>query len=414
MRLKKYVVGIFTVVAIFLLAACGSDPRKDFTKALFSIKGDDYNAASFKMKIKDLSYDGDEGGAYVKMIASQLKDMSIDGKYAIDDKTDTMKMDITANLFGEKLPFQFVGNEDNYYMSTSFVSGLIDLANSFDYPIELSKSDLNKLKGKYIDIAEAGDTLTSGELDKKTDPLKNNSLTNAEDSKMGIEVKRLIESFDKQSFKKDKDVVTHTFTKKEIIQIMEKIDEVAKENKDYKKSDDAKEMKDAIKSLKKDIDKLDLKVSINQKSKAFDFEIAFSTIDEEDAEMSMVMTLAVTPQKNDKKIKMPSKKEIISQDDLEAILENITASPFDDLDSDSDLDLEDDSIDYSDLKDDPEIQKLMDDQLDEMIEQIEANPSAVTEENAKEAREGAKEIFNEEQMKKLNEALDKALDAGTI
>lgn len=146
MRLKKYVVGIFTVVAIFLLAACGSDPRKDFTKALFSIKGDDYNAASFKMKIKDLSYDGDEGGAYVKMIASQLKDMSIDGKYAIDDKTDTMKMDITANLFGEKLPFQFVGNEDNYYMSTSFVSGLIDLANSFDYPIELSKSDLNKLK----------------------------------------------------------------------------------------------------------------------------------------------------------------------------------------------------------------------------------------------------------------------------
>lgn len=102
MKMKKYLLGIITGVAIFLLAACGSDPRKDFTKELFSSKGEEYNASSFKMKIKDLTYDGDDGGAYVKMIASQLKDMSIDGKYAIDDKKEMMKMEITANLFGEK------------------------------------------------------------------------------------------------------------------------------------------------------------------------------------------------------------------------------------------------------------------------------------------------------------------------
>lgn len=412
MKMKKYMLGIITGVVIFLLAACGSDPRKDFTKELLSSKGDDYNAASFKMKINDLSYDGDEGGAYVKMIASQLKDMSIDGKYAIDDKKDMMEMEITANLFGEKLPFQFVGNKDKYYMSTSFVSGVMDLANSFNYPVELSKSDLNKLKGKYIDIAEAGDTLTSGELDKKTDPLKNKTFTNAENSKMSREIKRLIESFDKKSFTKDKDVVTHTFTKKEIIKIMEKIDEVAKEDKEYKKSGDQKEMKEAIKSLKNDLDKMDIKVSINQKTKAVDMRMALAATDDEEANMSIDMTISVKPQKNSGKIKMPSKKEIISQDDLNGILSNLTGSISDD--SDSDLDLDDDSIDYSDLKDDPEIQKLMDEQLDEMIKQIEANPSAVTEENAKEVRDGAKTIFNDEQMKKLNDALDKALKAGTV
>lgn len=410
MKMKKYMLGIITGVAIFLLAACGSDPRKEFTNAFLNSKGDEYNAASFEMKIKDLEYDGDEGGAYVKMFASQLKDMSIDGKYAIDDKTEAMEMEITANLFGEKLPFQFVGEKDKYFMSTSFVSGMLDIANSFNYPIELSKSDLNKLKGKYIDIAEAGDTLTSGELDKKANPLKNKTFTNAEDSKMGREMKKLIESFDKKTFTQDKDVVTHTFTKKEIIKMLEKIDEVAKEDKDYKKSGDAKEMKDAIKSLKNDLDKMDIKISINQKTKALDMEMALAATDEDDAKMSIVMTMAVTPQKNSGKIKMPSKKEIISQDELEAILSNITGAATDD----SDLDLEDDSIDYSDLKDDPEIQKLMDEQLDAMIKQIEANPSAVTEENAKEAREGAKEIFNEEQMKKLNDALDKALKGGAI
>ncbi|WP_375178803.1 hypothetical protein [Enterococcus rotai] len=410
MKMKKYMLGIITGVAIFLLAACGSDPRKEFTNAFLNSKGDEYNAASFEMKIKDLEYDGDEGGAYVKMFASQLKDMSIDGKYAIDDKTEAMEMEITANLFGEKLPFQFVGEKDKYFMSTSFVSGMLDIANSFNYPIELSKSDLNKLKGKYIDIAEAGDTLTSGELDKKANPLKNKTFTNAEDSKMGREMKKLIESFDKKTFTQDKDVVTHTFTKKEIIKMLEKIDEVAKEDKDYKKSGDAKEMKDAIKSLKNDLDKMDIKISINQKTKALDMEMALAATDEDDAKMSIVMTMAVTPQKNSGKIKMPSKKEIISQDELEAILSNITGAATDN----SDLDLEDDSIDYSDLKDDPEIQKLMDEQLDAMIKQIEANPSAVTEENAKEAREGAKEIFNEEQMKKLNDALDKALKGGAI
>ncbi|WP_207694569.1 hypothetical protein DOK67_0000345 [Enterococcus sp. DIV0212c] len=410
MKMKKYLLGIITGVAIFLLAACGSDPRKDFTKELFNSKGEEYNAASFKMKLKDLTYDGDEGGAYAKMLVSQLKDMSIDGKYAMDDKKDTMEMEITANLFGEKIPFQFVGNKDKYYMSTSFVTGIMDLANSFDYPLELSKSDLNKLKGKYIDIAEASDTLTSDKNDKKSNPLKDKTFTNAENSKMGREMKKLIESFDKKSFKKDKDVVTHTFTKKEIIKMMEKFDEIAKEDKDYKKSGDSKEIKDAIKSLKNDMDKMDVKVSINQKTNVIDMEMSLASVDEEDAKMSMVLTLSITPQKNNGNIKMPSKKEIISQDELEDILSNITGTTSDD----SDLDLDDDSVDYSGLKDDPEIQKLMDEQLDEMIKQIEANPSAVTEENAKEAREGAKEIFNEEQMKKLNEALDKALKAGTV
>lgn len=410
MKMKKYMLGIITGIAIFLLAACGSDPRKDFTKELLNSKGEEYNAASFKMKIKDLTYDGDEGGAYFKMFASQLKDMSLDGKYAIDDKKDTMEMEITANLFGEKLPFQFVGSKDKYYMSTSFVSGVLDIANSFNYPIELSKSDLNKLKGKYIDIAEAGDTLSSGKLDEKTNPIKNKTFANAEDSKMGRELKKMIESFDKKSFKKDNDVVTHTFTKKEIIQIMEKIDEVAKEDKDYKKSGDQKEMKETIKSLKNDMDKMDVKVGINQKTKAVDMEMSLAATDDEEANMGIVMSISVTPQKNSKKIKRPSKKDIISQDELKDILSSVTGTGSDDLD----LDLEDDSTDYSDLKDDPEVQKVMDKQLDEMIKQIEANPSVITEENAKEARDGAEKIFNEEQMKKLNDALDKALNAGTV
>ncbi|MEI5994723.1 hypothetical protein [Candidatus Enterococcus mansonii] len=413
MKMKKYVLAVFTGIAIFLLAACGSDPRKEFAKEMMNANGEQYNAASFKMKIDDLTYDGDQGGAYVKMFASQLKDVTIDGKYAYDEKAEALELEVTANVLGEKLPIQLVSKKDKMYMSTSFVSGALDLANSFGYPIELSKSELNKLKGKYIDIAEAGDTLSSGKLDQKN-PLKDKELTNVKDSKMGKELIKLIESFDKKSFKKDKDVLTHTFTKTEIIQMLEKMDEVAKEDKDYKKSGNAKEIKDAIKTFKKDIEKMDLKVSINQKTKAVDTKLSMSANNKsDDSTVGMVMTISVTPQKNKKEINVPSKKEIISEDELNKIFSSMAPAETDETTSDE-FNTADDYANFDDLKDNPELQKVIDEQLNEMIKQIEENPEMVTEESVKEFREKVKDIFTDEQMKKLNEALDKALKGETV
>lgn len=410
MKMRKYLLGMITMIAILLLAACGSDPRKEFTKELFRSQNEANNAASFKLKINDLAYDGAEDDPYVNMIVSQLKGLNIDGHYALDDKTDTMEMTITANLLGKKLPFQFVGNKDNYYLSTGFVSGMLDLVKSFDYPIGLSESELAKLKGKYIDLGKAGDAFTAGELDKKTNPLKEKLFANDKDAKLGRETKKLIESFDKKTFTKNKDIVTHTFTKKEIVALMEKVDEVSSEDKDYKNSDEEKELKETIKTVKNDLDKLDLKISINQKTQATDMKVSLAAKDDNDANMELAMTISVTPEKNKRPIKMPSKTEIISQDELDAIFATLmkTETPFDDSD------LSDEGIDYGDLKDDPAIQQVLDDQLNEIIQQIEANPSMITEESAQEVRNGVKGIFNEEQMKKLNDALDKALQAGTI
>ncbi|MGX7244157.1 hypothetical protein ACWOC1_04850 [Enterococcus quebecensis] len=405
MKMKKYLLGMVVGVAVLLLAACGADPRKDFTKEVLNSKSEQYNAASFEMKINDFTYDGDERGAYVKMFANQLKDMGINGSYTVDKKEESMEMEITANVFGKKLPFQFVGKKDKYYTSTSFVSGVLDLVKSFGYPGELSKDDLNKLEGKYIDVV---DTLPSAKLDKKKNPLKNKLFVNPEDAKMAKEMKKLIESFDKKSFKNEKDIVTHTFTKAEIIKMMEKIDEVSKEDKDYKKSGNEKELNDVIKTVKKDIKKMDIKVSVNKKTKATDFEISIEAVDNKKANLGMVMTISIKPQKNDKKIKIPSKKEVISEAELNEIFANIAGT------NSEEKELEDDSIDYSALKDDPELQKMMDEQVNELIKKIEENPEMVTDDSANVIREKVKNIFNEEQMNKLNEAIDKALKAGTV
>ncbi|MFD2385774.1 hypothetical protein [Enterococcus rivorum] len=83
MKFKKLVLGITLSLLVFSLVACGSDPRKEFVEAMYSTDMSDYNAAKFDMKIKDLTYNGDQGNATVRMVANQLKDMKINGTYAL-------------------------------------------------------------------------------------------------------------------------------------------------------------------------------------------------------------------------------------------------------------------------------------------------------------------------------------------
>jgi hypothetical protein len=413
MKMKKYVLSVFVSVAVFLLAACGADPRKEFVNELFDSQAGDASAGTFDMKIKDLTYEGDEGGAYVSMIASQLKDMSIKGNYAYDEKKDVMELNITTELFGEKIPLEFVSQKDKYYLSTSFVNGALNLAKSFDYPLDLSKEDLAKLKGKFIDLGEAGETITSDKSAEKDNPLKDSGIKLTQTSEMEKEIKKVILGFDKKSFKKEDNVVSHTFTKKELIKILEKMDEVAKADKDYKKEYEKdgldKDVKDMIKGLKNDMDKADVKVNINQKSKARDMELNFSNTDENDNKFGMVLAMNMKPEKNDKKISVPSKKDLISEKELNDIFSKIMGSYL------NNSGLEDDAVlDGTFNSDDPDTQAALDEQLDEIIKGINENPEMVTAETAEEIRTSMKIIFNDEQMKKLNEALDNALQGKTI
>lgn len=413
MKMKKYVLSVFVSVAVFLLAACGADPRKEFVNELFDSQAGDASAGTFDMKIKDLTYEGDEGGAYVNMIASQLKDMSIKGNYAYDEKKDVMELNITTELFGEKIPLEFVSQKDKYYLSTSFVNGALNLAKSFDYPLDLSKEDLAKLKGKFIDLGEAEETITSDKSAEKDNPLKDSGIKLTQTSEMEKEIKKVILGFDKKSFKKEDNVVSHTFTKKELIKILEKMDEVAKADKDYKKEYEKdgldKDVKDMIKGLKNDMDKADVKVNINQKSKARDMELNFSNTDENDNKFGMVLAMNMKPEKNDKKISVPSKKDLISEKELNDIFSKIMGSYL------NNSGLEDDAgLDGTFNSDDPDTQAALDEQLDEIIKGINENPEMVTAETAEEIRTSMKIIFNDEQMKKLNEALDNALQGKTI
>lgn len=405
MKFKKLFLGITLSLLVFSLVACGSDPRKEFVEAMYSTDMSDYNAAKFDMKIKDLTYNGDQGNATVRMVANQLKDMKIDGTYAFDEKAEAAEMEVNLNLLGEKIPLQLVGKKDTFYMSTSFVSGLADLATAFGTPIELDKNDLAKLKDKYIDIAETGSTLSSEKSDAEKNSFKEAfSVDTKKNKKYNDDLKKLVESFDKNSFKKDKDTLSHTFTKEEFIKIIDFMNKNLKEDKKAKKAGLDKQLTETTQALKKDIDKLEMNVSINEKTKKTDLEVTFGMKNPENKNnnMSIVLALSMTPQKNKNQIKLPDKKNIITQNELTKIMNEISGATTSDVNDTK----ETSELDYSN---DEEVQALIEEQLDTIIEEINNNAGNLDAAKAEQIRKNFEPVLNAEQMKKINEALDKAL-----
>ena len=396
MNVKKMFLSFIILFGVFGLTACGNDTRKEFTKAVYSTNNKDFNAAKFNMSIKEFDMNTSDvaGSAYLNIIGNQIKDIKIDGSYVLDEKEEAYEMEMNFNFLGQKVPIQLVGQKEKAYLSTSFVSSLLEIAKGFQLPLDISATDLKKLDGKYMDIEETSESLTDETTKDSTNPFKSINPTSENSSKMLTELQKTIESFDKDSFKKDGDKISHTFTKKEMLELMEVMKKVAKEEKD---TDGEKEMTDMISTLKDSYEKLDVKTTVNTKTSAIDCEIAMTanldSSDSEEEAFSITLAFSVEPQKSTKKINLPNKNDILSQDQVDEILSGITNSQT------TSEDISDEDIN---------------EQVDEMITQIEENPEMITEEVAKSIRSSGESYLSEDQMKRLNAALDKALASNAL
>lgn len=396
MNVKKMFLSFIILFGVFGLTACGNDTRKEFTKAVYSTNNKDFNAAKFNMSIKEFDMNTSDvaGSAYLNIIGNQIKDIKINGSYVLDEKEEAYEMEMNFNFLGQKVPIQLVGQKEKAYLSTSFVSSLLEIAKGFQVPLDISATDLKKLDGKYMDIEETSESLTDETTKDSTNPFKSINPTSENSSKMLTELQKTIESFDKDSFKKDGDKISHTFTKKEMLELMEVMKKVAKEEKD---TDGEKEMTDMISTLKDSYEKLDVKTTVNTKTSAIDCEIAMTanldSSDSEEEAFSITLAFSVEPQKSTKKINLPNKNDILSQDQVDEILSGITNSQT------TSEDISDEDIN---------------EQVDEMITQIEENPEMITEEVAKSIRSSGESYLSEDQMKRLNAALDKALASNAL
>jgi hypothetical protein len=398
MKLKKLLLGAVTITAIFFMTACGSDSREAFVNNLYDQK--EYNASETTMKINELSFEGGEDAATYNLFANQLKDLSIEINTVVDQKKALTQSDATIKLLGQKIPFKMIGDSKNAYISTDFVSGLLNVTNAFSYDTPtVDKKKLDKLKGKYLDLTEFGvqnTALNESDLIPPNEP-KNDlkAMNDLPYKKLTAELKKTVESFDKDSFKKEKDVITHTFTNAEIIKLLETYDKVLKEDKNYKKeykdSEQDKLLAEIIKVFKDKSLNMKLKVSVNEKSNQQNVELN-ATMNKDDQSFKFVMDINSKLKNKKADIQLPDKKEIITSEEFQEIYSSVMPN-----------------YNNFDQTDDDEEEEYMNEFLDGVIDEINANKGNITEEDAKTLREELGEYFNDEQMKRLNDALDKAM-----
>lgn len=304
---------------ILVLTGCGKSAQDEFTDNLDEqATNKNYNAAEFSIKFDELSVetgtDDASSSATVNLVISQLKDMELSGDFLLDSDAKAIDYSFEVKVMGQTIPLDFIMSEDAIYYSGDSFSQIFDLVQSFageSMGVDLSAA-AEAVSGKYVkldqdDISEnAG---TSFDFSSLTAETEGNTI-----------LSEYAKTLDKDSFEKKDDVVTHTFNKQELIDLIK-----------YAKENGTDEVKDTLSSIDeadleseelKDFEKLDLTVSINTKTNKATYKIAVGYKDDEGNKADVGMSMTVTPKEDDKKVAIPSDSDTVSLEDFSALMED--------------------------------------------------------------------------------------------
>ncbi len=323
---KSLQVLLVSLVSILVLTGCGKSIQKEYTDGLKSLAAEEKQAGKFDFSFKKLELadtTASQENIYMHAIITQLKDVTFEGNYAVDQtKKNAVELDLKLKALGIELPVEVVGNDEDIYMSTSFISGMYSLATSLSGTATSSAADFDELEGKYISIQNTEDllgtsgTTSSSSTDEKS--LKNMTAFTKEYQK---KVYVYIESLDKAEFTKKEDTISHTFTKKELNKILSIYNEVAKSKKKYK---DLILEEDTLNSLK-EFKKLNMTVAIDPETKKTTIDMNMAPKDTASGLKSLSFQLNMSVTKFKSTPEMPAKSDIIDEDQLKEIMDTASS-----------------------------------------------------------------------------------------
>lgn len=310
--MKKIVFGCFTVVALLSIAGCNKQSAKD-EYAAFQEKQSNgtFNQSSFEMKLEDLSVSGSENAAAITMIANQFKDVTISGDSLVNAKEEAMSAHVTVDFMGERVPVEVIFSKGDLYLSSNVVSGITDVAKAYGLPVTVDQTVLDGLKDKYVKF-------TKEELEKNYGTATGSSVDMASlfESKDNQTFVEFIKTLDEDSFKKEKDTITHTFTKEEIDQYVA-----------YAKKNGSKEVKEALKQYEslanlEQLQKLDIMTKLDTKKNQLTMTVEVAV---KEQDQTATVKLKMTNQLKESKdtVTVPAKDTLISQEELTQAVEKL-------------------------------------------------------------------------------------------
>ncbi|MFY8331126.1 hypothetical protein [Vagococcus carniphilus] len=376
--MKKKKIGLLVGLGCttLLLASCGNSPQKEFASFIEEQNSQTVGTWDFNMAIDDMKLSegtsSQPADPIVNMIITQVKDASIDGTVQVDMAKDIkFGLDMKMKAMGMEIPFNMIGDfgkEPKLYMATDMMEYVMTIAQSMAGGTPETQPDFSKIKGKYIDISETPTAESKKEWKELYKEVAHSKEDQKEFTKLYVD---FIKGLDKKTFTKKEDVISHTFTKKEIEDLFT---EIAK----------ASEEKDAdVKEVFKDFKDMTLKVDVNPKKNSMVSLVTLSPKGEKNAKSGFdSMTLKIKTNLKDKKanIKLPKKEDIISQEEFEKAMPSGAA-----LGRDS--------------------EKISKEEFEEVKSMLTENKDTMDKEAAQEFLETQKESFTEEQYKELQELL---------
>lgn len=359
-----------------LLAACGQSPKDEYIGAFEDAA--DAKAGTFDMKFKDIAVSGGDSQttAIINMVKSQLNDMKISGSYSMPDDTK-YAVDLKIDAMGQEIPFNIIGDDKAMYLSTAFLTSVMELTQSFSgSSAAVDTSKLKELDGKYIDMKEfakesaaASDSTVTADVE---DLDMKQALAYQKDFQKEF-MNYLKNDVDDKRFEEKDGKLSFTMNKKDI----EKIDAIqaklAKDNPDYE------QFNANIGDMVKELDKINIQTVIDSKSKKQTYDVniasAKNNID------AVKFTISTTPSDKAKAVTLPTKDQIATQEQIDEAMGAATGTNS------------------------TGTAAMSDEQFKTLLKQAKSSKSAMSEAQRKQALEQYKPYLTDEQYKELEKVL---------
>ena len=281
MKRLKYVVLLGMVL---ILGACSKDPKAEFIDAYQEIKEEAQYAGAFTVSIPAFETGQELDEASAQILTNTMKDFSVKGNYYFDEERN-YQIDLVLDVLDEEIPLELLGNKEAVYLSTSFLEGTLNLMKIFGTEVPLDETQLTQLDQKYLELPMA---MVKG-------------LVNSESPEESLAqvplLDELLQKAKKDSFKKDGDSITYTFTAGELEQLG---------------------VNDRLANARQsNLNVSSLTMKINRKTKETGFTMKMKDVDEN---MQMTGRVKVSPGKKKQKLAFPKTSEILPLAELDALI----------------------------------------------------------------------------------------------
>lgn len=375
--MKKWL-GIGLLVGLFFLTGCTKLPQDQFADGLTVQK--DMNAGDFSVTIDTFEFAGEDSqnsqeSMIAGMIFSQLAGTKITGNFVEDPKSKNIRLDASLSSGEIDVPLNLLidGKSHDTYLSAEIVEAMSNLFafDTFGTSDTFDSSETPDTTGKDKYIRLSPDEMS----DLDTDQLLNNSLFSSET------LAEYVKTLDRESFKRDGDTITHTFTKQELLDF---VDYAKKQKAD---TSEITQWEDLL----KDSERIDLTVSVNAKKQ--NQKVVMNMTQSGELPLAIVITFTISGKQSDEKVQLPASENVVDQQEF-----------FDSYQEDS---FWDDSYYGDDPLSDEDWTNytLTDEEFDQLLEMVATDLQGMTDEEIADFLLIYEDLLTEEQYQRLAEAL---------